>query len=98
MKIIVLKFGGTSIGSIQRIKKVARIVKSYTKKYKVIILSSAMSGTTNKLIDMSKKIWGGEIPIIDTALLVDKNYLIVPDIEERTGKVGAIFFQLVPSL
>ena len=56
MKIIVLKFGGTSIGSIQRIKKVARIVKSYTKKYKVIILSSAMSGTTNKLINMSKKI------------------------------------------
>ena len=56
MKIIVLKFGGTSIGSINRIKKVARIVKSYTKKYKVIILSSAMSGTTNKLIDMSKKI------------------------------------------
>ncbi len=56
MKIIVLKFGGTSIGSIHRIKKVARIVKSYIKKYKVIILSSAMSGTTNKLIDMSKKI------------------------------------------
>ena len=56
MKIIVLKFGGTSIGSIHRIKKVAKIVKSYTKKYKVIILSSAMSGTTNKLIDMSKKI------------------------------------------
>ena len=56
MKIIVLKFGGTSIGSIHRIKKVARIVKSYTKKYKVIILSSAMSGTTNKLIDMSKKV------------------------------------------
>ena len=56
MKIIVLKFGGTSIGSIHRIKKVARIVKSYTKKYKIIILSSAMSGTTNKLIDMSKKI------------------------------------------
>ena len=56
MKIIVLKFGGTSIGSIHRIKKVARIVKSYTKKFKVIIVSSAMSGTTNKLIDMSKKI------------------------------------------
>ena len=56
MKIVVLKFGGTSIGSIHRIKKVARIVKSYTKKYRVIILSSAMSGTTNKLIDMSKKI------------------------------------------
>ena len=56
MKIIVLKFGGTSVGSIQRIKKVAKIIKSYSRKYKVIVLSSAMSGTTNKLINMSLKI------------------------------------------
>ena len=56
MKIIVLKFGGTSVGSIQRIKKVSKIIKSYSKKYRVIVLSSAMSGTTNKLINMSKKI------------------------------------------
>ena len=56
MKIIVLKFGGTSVGSIYRIKKVAKIIKSYLKKYKVIVLSSAMSGTTNKLINMSQKI------------------------------------------
>tara|TARA_B100000989_G_scaffold290792_1_gene264377 strand:+ start:19 stop:1230 length:1212 start_codon:yes stop_codon:yes gene_type:complete len=56
MKIIVLKFGGTSVKSIDRIKKVAEIIKSYSKKYKVIVLSSAMSGTTNKLINMSKKI------------------------------------------
>ena len=56
MKIIVLKFGGTSVGSIQRIKKVAKIIKSYSRKYKVIVLSSAISGTTNKLINMSKKI------------------------------------------
>ena len=56
MKIIVLKFGGTSVGSIHRIKKVAKIIKSYSKKYKVIVLSSAMSGTTNNLIQMSQKI------------------------------------------
>ena len=56
MKTIVLKFGGTSVGSIQRIKEVAKIIKSYSKKYKVIVLSSAMSGTTNKLISMSRKI------------------------------------------
>ena len=56
MKIIVLKFGGTSVGSIQRIKKVSKIIKSYSNKYRVIVLSSAMSGTTNKLINMSKKI------------------------------------------
>ena len=55
MKIIVLKFGGTSVGSIQRIKKVTKIIKSYLKNYKVIVISSAMSGTTNNLINMSKK-------------------------------------------
>ncbi len=56
MKIIVLKFGGTSVGSVERIRKVAKIIRSYSIKYKVIVLSSAMSGTTNKLINMSKKI------------------------------------------
>ena len=56
MKVIVLKFGGTSVGSINRIKEVAKIIKSYSKKYKVIALSSAMSGETNKLINLSTKI------------------------------------------
>ncbi len=57
MKIIVLKFGGTSVGSIKRIKKVVNIITNYIKKkYKVIVLSSAMSGVTNDLINKSKKI------------------------------------------
>ena len=56
MKIVVLKFGGTSVGSIERIKKVADIIKQYKKKYKVIVLSSAMSGVTNDLVNKSKKI------------------------------------------
>ena len=57
MKIVVLKFGGTSVGSIERIKNVAKIVNSYHKKrYKLIVVSSAMSGVTNDLIRKSKKI------------------------------------------
>ncbi len=57
MKIIVLKFGGTSVGSIERIKKVADIIAGYTKKnYKVIVVSSAMSGVTNDLLRKSEKI------------------------------------------
>ncbi len=56
MKIIVLKFGGTSVGTTDRIKKVAKIVAKYKKKYNVIVLSSAMSGVTNNLINLSKKI------------------------------------------
>ena len=57
MKIVVLKFGGTSVGTIERIKKVAKIVVSYVKKkYKVIVVSSAMSGVTNELVKKSQKI------------------------------------------
>ncbi len=32
MKIVVLKFGGTSVGTVDRIKKVAEIIKKYIKK------------------------------------------------------------------
>ena len=57
MKIVVLKFGGTSVGTINRIKKVADIISNYKKKkYKVIVVNSAMSGVTNDLVIKSKKI------------------------------------------
>ena len=57
MKIVVLKFGGTSVGSIKRIKNVAKIIQAYhKKKYKLIIVSSAMSGVTNDLVKKSKDI------------------------------------------
>ena len=57
MKIVVLKFGGTSVGSIDRIKKVANIIGSYKKKnIGVIVVSSAMSGATNDLIKKTKKL------------------------------------------
>ena len=57
MKIVVLKFGGTSVGTIERIKKVADIISNYRKKnYKVIVVSSAMSGVTNDLIKKSRQI------------------------------------------
>ena len=57
MKIVVLKFGGTSVGTIKKIKKVADIIANYKrKKYKVIVVSSAMSGVTNELIKKSSEI------------------------------------------
>ena len=57
MKIIVLKFGGTSVGNLEKIKKVSKIIISYVKKkYKVIVVSSAMSGVTNELLLKTNKI------------------------------------------
>ena len=60
MKIVVLKFGGTSVGTIKKIKRIAEIIVDYRKKkYKVIVISSAMSGVTNELIRKSFEISNG---------------------------------------
>ena len=57
MKIVVLKFGGTSVGTIEKIKKIANIIGEYKKKnFRVIVVSSAMSGVTNDLVKKSKEI------------------------------------------
>ena len=57
MKIVVLKFGGTSVGTIKKIKKVAQIITNHKRNnYKVIVISSAMSGVTNELVNKSKLI------------------------------------------
>jgi aspartate kinase len=57
MKTIVLKFGGTSVGSVERIKRVTQIISSYkSRKNRVIVVSSAMSGVTNDLVKKSKLI------------------------------------------
>ncbi|WP_440931786.1 aspartate kinase [Candidatus Pelagibacter sp.] len=56
-KTLVLKFGGTSVGSIERIKVVSKIILSHkSKNTKIAVVSSAMSGVTNELIKKSKSI------------------------------------------
>ena len=57
MKTVVLKFGGTSVGTIDRIKNVCKIIAFYKKsRNRVVVVSSAMSGVTNELVNKSKLI------------------------------------------
>ena len=52
MSILVLKFGGTSVGSVDLIKSAAQIIKKeYDLGHNIAVVVSAMSGTTNKLIE-----------------------------------------------
>lgn len=51
--LIVQKFGGTSMGSVERIKNVAtKVIKEIQNGNKVIVVSSAMSGETNRLVSL----------------------------------------------
>ncbi|ACY50684.1 aspartate kinase [Vibrio diabolicus] len=55
--LIVQKFGGTSVGSIERIHQVAEhIIKAKNDGNQVVVVVSAMSGETNRLMDLAKQI------------------------------------------
>ena len=52
--IIVQKFGGTSVGSEERIASVAKIVQKASIENSIVVVVSAMSGETNRLINLAK--------------------------------------------
>ena len=54
METIVLKFGGTSVGSTDRINAVANLIKLASEEASPVVVVSAMSGETNRLIDLAK--------------------------------------------
>lgn len=55
MALIVQKYGGTSVGSIERIQEVAKRVKRfYERGDKIVVVVSAMSGETNRLLALAK--------------------------------------------
>ncbi len=57
MALIVQKYGGTSVGSPERIKNVAkRVAKWHGQGHQIVVVVSAMSGETNRLIALAKEI------------------------------------------
>lgn len=57
MALIVQKYGGTSVGSIERIMHVAeKVIATKRQGHDVVVVVSAMSGETNRLVDLVKRI------------------------------------------
>src|SRR5437868_13719281 len=57
MALIVQKFGGTSVGSVERIRNVARrVAKWRAAGHELVVVPSAMAGETNRLIALAKEI------------------------------------------
>ncbi len=55
-KTVVQKFGGTSVGSLERIQNVAKLIAETIPQQKNVVVVSAMSGETNKLVEMAYKL------------------------------------------
>lgn len=63
MALIVQKYGGTSVGTTERIKNVAaRIAKSFAAGHQLVVVVSAMSGETNRLAALAREIQSEPAP------------------------------------
>lgn len=63
MALIVQKYGGTSVGSPERIKNVAQRVARFQRQgHQVVVVVSAMSGETNRLIELARQMQGQPDP------------------------------------
>ena len=71
---IIQKFGGTSVGSAERIQEVARLIQN--EKPRLVVLS-AMSGTTNTLTEIVNALYKGEKDVVHT---------IVDDLDARYAR------------
>ena len=96
----VKKFGGTSVGSAERIKNVGRLISGCAKD---IVVLSAMSGTTNSLLEISAAIKKGDKKnakiLIDClrdkyAGVIDELYLSDKFRNEASGVIDKIFSDL----
>lgn len=68
--LLIQKYGGTSVGSIERVHKVAeRIVKTLENGNRVVVVVSAMAGETSRLMALSKEVWSAR-PTRETDVLL----------------------------
>lgn len=64
MSLIVHKYGGTSMGSVERIQNVAkRVAKWMRAGHQVVVVPSAMSGETNRLLGLAKELSANPNPV-----------------------------------
>ena len=82
MSRMVIKFGGTSVADIQRIRNAAKKVASeYQHGHQIIVVVSAMAGVTNKLIEMANSFEFSYVDGVDCCTVA----LPLPQNDEQAG-------------
>ena len=98
----VLKFGGTSVGSVKSILSLKRIVEKEAKRQPIVVVVSALGGITDQLISTSRLAQEGKEEWKDQyEQMVDRHHKMIDTIitdtsdrEELFNKVDALFEQL----
>lgn len=103
MSIVVMKFGGTSVCDVQKIRQAARrVVRTARRGHQVVVVASAMGDTTDRLLDLAKQITsrppvremdqllstGEQVTISLLAMAIDRSG--VPAVSFTAGQIGLI--------
>lgn len=84
---IVQKFGGTSLGTAERIKHVAQLIQDGKKK---VVVLSAVSGTTNKLVEIVNSLYRNEKEAVDERITqLEAEYVDLADALFGTSEIKA---------
>ena len=98
----VLKFGGTSVGSVKSILSLKHIVESEARRQPIVVVVSALGGITDKLLSTAQQaVSGNEAWKISFEEMVDRHHKMIDTIitntidrEDLFNKVDALFEQL----
>jgi len=104
-KTLVMKFGGTSVGSVEALKNAIQIIRDAKKDWeRVVVVTSAMSGVTNLLLDSAASASHGKIDSLSRAAstLREKHFTaiesLIPNEAKRnqvTAEIDDLIFLLV---
>ena len=94
--LIVMKFGGTSVGTAERIAEAAKLVlKSASESHQVVVVTSAMSGVTNKLIAAAENAVKGHwhVSVRDELYEPHRNaaHLLIKDATQRRDALNIMW-------
>ena len=102
---LVMKFGGTSVGSVDALMKVTQIVKDARIEYaRVVVITSAMSGVTNLLLDSASLASQGKVDSLPKAesTLREKHFaaadalIMDEELREATkSEINSLIFSLI---
>jgi aspartokinase/homoserine dehydrogenase 1 len=78
--LLVQKFGGTSVGSAERIAQAARLAADAAAEDRVVVVTSAMSGVTNLLVAAARRASGGEWSFDERDALWERHYRVAREL------------------
>ena len=104
-KTLVMKFGGTSVGSVDALKNAIQIIRDAKKDWeRVVVVTSAMSGVTNLLLDSAASASQGKVdslPAIESSLR-EKHFAAADALikdeslrEQTKSEINALILSLV---